>query len=196
MSEYPDIIDLTYDQARNEIKSGDILLCSGNGDFSRAIQKATDSIWSHVAFVLRHDDVDRIMVMESVEDIGVRMITLSSYVSNYNGSRKPYDGKLLIARHRDFRKEKIKELSKKAFDLLGHSYDKSEIFRIGYRIATGVRRNYCNLPEPDDDYICSEYVYECFKSVGIYMPTSCGYVTPGDFSKCPQIDPICGIILS
>jgi hypothetical protein len=194
MSRYPEIIELTYEQARNEIKSGDVLLCSGNTMFSKLIQRATGSMWSHVGFILRLDAIDRIMVMESVESIGVRTVPLSSYVSNYNGSRQPYDGRLLIARHRHFNPDRVHDLSKTAVDLLGHNYSAKEIARITYRITVNLGRNYCNLPEPDDEYICSEYAYECFKSVGIYIPTSCGYVTPADFSNAEDIEPVCGLI--
>jgi hypothetical protein len=50
-----------YDDVRTKIKSGDLLLCSGQRPFSKAIQVATRSIWSHVAFILRLDSVDRVM---------------------------------------------------------------------------------------------------------------------------------------
>src|SRR4051812_34187308 len=91
-----------YDKVRQDIKSGDLLLCSGSKPFSRAIQAATGSIWSHVAFILRLDSIERIMVLESVESIGVRTVPLSSYVRDYNGCGKGYAGDLAVARHDDF----------------------------------------------------------------------------------------------
>ena len=65
-----------YDQFRSQIKHGDLLLCSGSGWFSRMIQGATNSVWSHVGFVMRLDDIGRIMVLESVEPLGVRTRSL------------------------------------------------------------------------------------------------------------------------
>ncbi|MDF2868305.1 MAG: hypothetical protein K0S11_1775 [Gammaproteobacteria bacterium] len=82
---FPDTPIRTYDSLRNQILSGDILLCSGSALFSNLIQQATQSVWSHVAFILRLDAIDRIMVLESVESIGVRTVPLSSYVYDYNG---------------------------------------------------------------------------------------------------------------
>ena len=48
---------------------------------SQMIQAATDSIWSHVAFVVRLEVIDRIMVLESLEPVGVRTVPLSKYLS-------------------------------------------------------------------------------------------------------------------
>ena len=41
----------------------------------------------------------------------------------------------------------------------------------------------------DHAYICSEYAYECYQSVGVtidYDPA--GFVTPADFAKTPAIN--------
>lgn len=190
MRRYEGIEKLPYSLARENIRSGDILLCSGTSFFSKLIQRATGSMWSHVAFILRLDMIGRIMVMESVESIGVRTVPLSCYLSNYNGSGAPYEGNLLIARHKEFKPDKVHDLSRKAIDLLGHQYSNREIARIAYRISSNLGRNYCGLPEPDDEYICSEYAHECFRSIGLNIATSCGYVTPADFSTCKEIEPV------
>lgn len=91
IDQFPTIAIQNYEQLRPQIKSGDILLCSGNSLISSLIQKATNSVWSHIAFVIRLDSIDRIMVLESVETIGVRTVPLSTYVNNYNGSGKGYE---------------------------------------------------------------------------------------------------------
>jgi hypothetical protein len=174
---------MNYQEIRPLINSGDILLCSGSSLFSRMIQKFTKSKWSHVAFIIRLDIIDRIMVLESVESIGVRCVPLSAYFNNYNGSRMPYSGELMIARHKDMCESHIEKLSQHAVDLLGHQYDSAEIARIASRIATSfVSKGQCELPTQDDVYICSEYVYECFKSIGIMIHHSCGFVAPKDFA--------------
>ncbi len=41
-----------YDKARGEIRSGDLLLCSGSGLVSDIIKDATKSLFSHVAIIL------------------------------------------------------------------------------------------------------------------------------------------------
>lgn len=190
---FPNVPAEDYNVLRSKIRSGDILLCSGTALFSTLIQKASKSIWSHVAFILRLDTIDRIMILESVEPIGVRAVTLSSYVCNYDGTAKGYPGRILLARHAQFDPANIANLSKIAVDLLGHPYDKDEILRIATRLmarATGFEFSPGTIKQ-DREYICSEYAYECYQSVGIninYDPG--GFITPADFAKDPYINAI------
>src|ERR1700723_3969214 len=96
LNKLPDVPALPYHEARSQIFSGDILLCAGRSFYSSLINKATGSIWTHVAFILMSHDLNRLMVMESVESRGVQIVPLSSYVNNYLGSDKRYNGDLLI----------------------------------------------------------------------------------------------------
>lgn len=190
---FPNLPSLNYDQVRSQIRSGDILLCSGNGIISELIKKTTKSIWSHVAFILRLDSIDRIMVLESVESIGVRTVPLSSYINNYNGTGKGYSGRVLIARHQQFNPAYINHLSRSAVDLFGYPYNKEEILRIAARI--GMKEFGFDVNDPliktDHAYICSEYAYACYKSVGITIDFDpAGYVAPADFAKTPQVNAI------
>jgi uncharacterized protein YycO len=187
---YPNVPIQDYATLRPRIRSGDILLCSGTSVFSQLIQTATQSVWSHVAFVIRLDAINRIMVLESVETIGVRTVPLSSYVRNYNGSGHGYPGRLLIARHADFANVNIGQLSQQAVDLLGYPYDSEAIAGIAARI--GLQQ--FNVQEPNPEaltgraFICSEYVYACYRSVGIDIPyDTAGFIAPSDFAKDPQI---------
>ena len=93
-----------YIEIRREINSGDLLLCSGTSVFSSMIQAATKSIWSHVGFVMYLDSIDRVMVLESVESIGVRTVSLSKYLYDYDSRGNPYPGRITVARHRGFSK--------------------------------------------------------------------------------------------
>ena len=180
-----------YEKNKSLIKSGDILLCSGNALFSKLIKRVTKSKWSHVAFIIYVSEIDRLMVLESVESIGVRTVTLSSYFNNYNGSGEPYDGELMISRHNKMEQCDIHNLSKRAVDLLGHQYDQKEIMRITAKIATSMfREPFCEVAVSDDAYICSEYVDECFRSVGIMVETECGYIVPDNFATDVNINPV------
>ena len=196
MEAFPELPIKRYKQIRHHICSGDILLCSGNSPFSTLIQKATGSIWSHVGFVLRVDAIGRIMVLESVESIGVRAIPLSNYVRDYNATGKGYPGRLLIARHRDVKEENIANLSRAAVDFLGYPYGKEEIIRIAARIglhSMGISPTEMNLA-PQREFICSEYAHACFKSIGItidYNPM--GFIAPVDFARHPLVEMVCYI---
>lgn len=190
---YPKVPTATYDALRDNIRSGDILMCSGNATISKIIQQATKSVWSHVAFIIRLDNINRVLLLESVETMGVRTVPLSSYANNYNGTGKGYPGKILLARHREFKNDRITDLSKAAVDLLGYPYGTEELLRIAARITLAD----WHLDEPTTQltpqkaYICSEYAYECYKSVGVsidYNPK--GFVAPADFARTEAIDAV------
>lgn len=193
MEAFPLIPTKSYNELRKDIRSGDILLCSGNAVFSNMIKQATHSPWSHVGFILRLDVIDRIMVLESVESIGVRTVSLRSYVNDYNGTEKAYPGTLMIARHKDLKQENIKNLSKHAIDLLGHPYNMQEVIRIAARVSMDtVGLNPANKDElTQREFICSEYAYECFRSVGVKIDFDpMGFIAPADFARCPKVTPI------
>jgi hypothetical protein len=191
----PAVPSLPYSEARKLIRTGDLLFCSGDGTFSRLIKAFTNSIWTHVGFIWRPTDLQeaRCLVMESVEGIGVRMVPLSSYANNYNGSGDRYNGVVMIARHEDFRPEMIHGLTGKAIDLLGHPYDQAEIVRISLKIATFNALKRYELPDDNSKYICSEYAGECFDECGITFNSSCGYRTPADMATTEKVRSICTI---
>ncbi len=99
---------------------------------------------------------------------------------------------MMIARHNLMKDCDIHNLSHKAVDLLGHQYDRKEIARITAKIMTSRFKDslYCDVPEHDDAYICSEYVDECFRSIGINIETECGYIVPDNFATDKNINPI------
>lgn len=194
MNNFPNLTIKTYDEARSLIKSGDILLASGSYMFSKIIQQATNSCWSHVAIVMRLDSLERLMVLESIEDKGVRTIPLSEYVNNFEGTRVGYKGRLAIARHRDFenasaKQDGMKKLGQFAVDRFARPYDQEEIARITARIvgsAIGIRKGQIKR---NDSYICSEYVFECLDCIGIKIKyDQRSFVAPADFFSDMNID--------
>lgn len=192
--DFPVLPSKHYADIRPDIRSGDILLCSGQSLFSTLIQKATGSVWSHVAFILWIEPIERIMVLESVESIGVRAVPLSSYIRNYNGSGHPYPGRLLLARHHRIKQENINRLSHHAIDFLGYPYRQEEIVHI----ATRLSMHSLGLPDTKPDspeqraFICSEYAYTCFQSIGINIPYNpIGFIAPNDFARSHDVKQLC-----
>ena len=180
-----------YKSIRSKLVSGDLLLCSGRAASSKLIQKATNSPLSHVAFVIRVDDIDRVMVMESVESQGVRTVPLSHYLKNYGGNGKPYKGRLYIGRHTGLaslvkKKPKLlREMTQMAVDRFGYLYDKDEIVKIAGRIGLGLFGLKSNARLTDDqEYICSEYVWLIYKYIKINAKNATpGFIAPADFAK-------------
>jgi len=192
MPNFPELPSARYVDVRNEIRNGDILLCSGEYMFSKLIQKATGSCWSHVAFVLRIEEIDRVMVLESIEGKGVRTVALSEYVSNFEGTGAGYNGRLAIARHGDFSAratpENLRSMSQFAVDRFAHPYDEEEIARITARIVGSFLGFEKGEIERDQEYICSEYVYECYRNIGIDIPYDRrGFVAPADFARADKV---------
>lgn len=192
---FPSGPEVDYTQFREHIQPGDILLCSGSAWFSRMIQRATRSVWSHVGFVMILESIDRVMVLESVESSGVRTVPLSKYLSDYDSQGNAYPGGLVIARHQQFGATATEAARRKfgqfAVSLFGYPYDKGEIAKIAARIAASF------LPfssdekrelERDKEYICSEYAWECYNSIGVTIePNRGGFIAPADFAKCPEV---------
>lgn len=86
-----------YEQHRADMRTGDLILFSGNGFISRGIQAITGSPWSHVAVVLHVPLYDFLCSFESttLSDIpdlttgkpikGVHLVPLSQRIATYDG---------------------------------------------------------------------------------------------------------------
>lgn len=199
---FPSAPALPYDNAlRARLNTGDVLLCSGSGVFSELIQQATDSLWSHVALIVRLDALDRILLFESVETFGVRAVPLSRYLA-HDAQDRPYPGGLVVVRHRTFATvssaQSIQRMLQFAVDQFGSPYNRQEIVRIAARIlgnslqAPVAHRKETSLKE----FICSEYVAACFAQAGVSLTIGDrGYVTPADFAD-PQAVELIAVLQS
>ncbi len=186
-----------YDVIRTLVKTGDVALCSGTAPFSRLIQWATGSPWSHIAMVVRLEEIDRVMVIEAVAKVGVRLVPLSRFLSGGDAkARKPFAGKCVIARHDDFAAHAagggLRKLDEFAFDRLGTPFSPLEITKIGLRIFLGAFRvRIPKMASPDDEFFCSEYLAECYKRIGIDIPwDGRGFIAPDDFAKDAKVQPV------
>ena len=186
VKKFPNLRARRYEDVRDELQSGDVLLCKGSGIFSKMIQESSGSIWSHVGFIMRLDSIDRVMVLESVESIGVRTVPFSHYIKNYKDG-KGYPGRLLVARLRDFPSDnakKLNRLSQFAVDRFGCPYNTDGIAKIAARITLGLFGFHGKRLKDDQEFICSEYAYYCYKSVGLEIPwDDRGFIAPKDFAQ-------------
>ena len=171
-----------YAAVRPGLRTGDLFFAAGNYLLSRAIRHLTKSAWSHVGVVVVLADVDRVLLLESVEDVGVRFAPLSKYLTDYDGGR-PYDGMLALARPTFVTPAFATRLAAIGCDELTRPYDKDELGRIVARIVM-------NLPSPaakKEGYICSELVHECFKRAGHTFAHADGYIAPEDIWRDPAV---------
>ena len=162
-----------YQEIRATLSSGDLLFASGNYWVSKAIRKTTLSAWSHVGILFNVQSLNRILLLESVEDIGVRFAPLSKYLSDYEKSR-PYRGEIIIARAKGVNPKVQKRLAQVGIDELTKPYDTNEVAKILARIS--LRRGKWKR---DREYICSELVYECFYNAGkLFEFDKRGFISP------------------
>ena len=188
-----------YEEVRKLVRDGDLLLCSVHEPMSRLIRWATKSPWSHVALAFRMPDIERVIVLECVERLGVRAVPLSSFIARTAHGVTPFPGKILLARHEGLsaksRQKPLKKMAGFGFDRLGDRFSQAEMLKIALRIALG--RLHIKTPRslgPDDEFICSEFVARCFEEVDLKVPwDGYGFVAPADFACDPRLQPIAQI---
>jgi hypothetical protein len=179
-----------------KVRDGDLLLCSGADPFSKLIGWATSSPWTHVALAYRDPSLGRIMVFESVQQLGVRTVPLSKFIHQSSTGQKPYPGKIILARHADYADKggksgsaPMRHLADFAVDRFGQPFAGTEILKIATRIMVGsLDRKMPRSLGPKNEFICSEYVSKCFEAVGIQITwDGRGFIAPADFARDPKV---------
>ena len=176
---------LPYTTLRDDLRSGDLIFCSGSYVFSGLIQRFTGSVWSHVGIIYRDEHLGRVFILESETGIGVRLVPLSKYLLDYHGRRRPYRGEIVIGRvDPNLDTEQVRKAVSYGMDLLTRPYDNGEILRIAARIAFRVGRR-----TRDRKYICSELVDECFRAGGLRFSRPDNFISPDDIwrNDCVQV---------
>lgn len=191
---FREIVQINYERAIEVIQTGDLLFCSGSYLISEFIKKVSQSDMSHVAFLFKWNG--RVLVFESVEQAGVRIIPLLHYVSNYDNSGKKYKGSLYIARHEKlidsaYDEALLSPMLGKGIDSLNQQYAQAEIMRILTRIQLGIgqRKN-------QNEFICSEFVDQCFQQIGIQFARSeGGFIYPEHIAADQRVFPLFELVV-
>ena len=133
-----------YAAVRADLRTGDLVFCSGSYFLSGLIQRLTRSVWSHVGIIYNDADLQRVFVLESEIGIGVRLAPLSKYLRDYHGRYRPYRGQIVAARVQpDVDAQRIKLAISFGMDELTRPFDNFEMLRIAMRILFRVgRRTY------------------------------------------------------
>ena len=187
-----------YAKARALVQNGDLLLCSATDPFSRLIRWSTKTPWSHIAVAYRIESLDRVMVFEAVEKIGVRTVPLSTFITKTSEGTTPYPGQILLARDQRF--EGVDDKKKRAmydfaFQRLGDRFAPGEIAKIAVRMMLGrMARKMPKMLGAKNEFICSEYVAKCYAKAGLKIPwDGLGFIAPGDFALAPDVQAIAQI---
>ncbi len=165
---------VAYLAIRDELKTGQLVFCSGKYLFSGIIQRLTKSVWSHVAIIYKDEKLGRILILEAEPQIGIRLIPLSKYLKDYKGTNKPYKGLMYIADMKEaFTAHQLNSAISFGLDELTRPYDNWEIIRIMLRILFRVGKR-----ERNRNYICSELVREAFAKTGLHFPLTNSFISP------------------
>ena len=187
-----------YAKVRALVQDGDLLLCSARDPMSKLIRWSTKTPWSHVAIAYRIPSLDRVMVFEAVEKIGVRTVPLSRFISCTSEGTHPFPGQILLARDQRIEgldKKKSKAMYDFAFGTLGDRFAPFDIVKIALRLTVGrLSRKMPKFLGPRNEYICSEYVAKCYAKAGLKIPwDGLGFVAPGDFALAPDVNAVAQI---
>ena len=179
-----------YEDIRDCLDTGDIVLFSGTGPVSTGIKVGTQSPWSHVGMVVRVDDPTLVLVYQSttlskVKDYidnmpkqGVQINVLSQCVASYSG-------RIALRRLEVVRSPAMREvLNDFREDMKGRPYETSklELLRSAYDGPFGSN---C---EDLSSLFCSELVAEAYQRMGLLLSEEHGgkhsnEFTPKDFSS-------------
>ncbi|HLK30544.1 MAG TPA: YiiX/YebB-like N1pC/P60 family cysteine hydrolase [Puia sp.] len=173
-----------YNEVRSILKTGDILFCSGDYLFSRIIQRLTKSTWSHTAIIYKDETLGRVLVLEAEPSVGIRLIPLSKYLTDYNGTKKPYKGRIFDNKLKtELDKEHFSRGISFGLDELTRPYDGHEIIRIFFRIVFRMGKRQKNRA-----YTCSELVHSMYSKAGVDFKFHDSYISPDDIWKDERVD--------
>jgi len=185
-----------YSQLRQNILNGDLLFCGGNYAFSKVIRYFSGgSRVSHIGIVYWWNG--RLMLLESVENDGVRIVPVSQYLYNYENSNNPYDGRIYLARdtrlyrtHESMRNQQVDRLLTQAASLLNKKFGFWDVVVFFWKGATGRGTYHVN-----DYFLCSEFVTKCFDLIELKYPDDgSGFITPEHIAGAPSVNALCEII--
>ena len=147
----------SYQDLREQMKTGDLLLFRGNRLLSGVIERLSDSPYSHVAIVARWRD--RVVAFQA--DLrGVEVLPASTMVCRYSGKVDWWSLKQEL-REGSFKEH---ELFNTALTLLGIKYGYWRLFELGVRIVLGRTLNPKDAHATPDSLFCSEFVSRCYRN--------------------------------
>jgi hypothetical protein len=177
---------MEYNDIRDDLKTGDVVLFDGRGWISRLIKLGTFSRWSHVGLVYVPRQGGTVFLYESttLSNVkgakgapvkGVQTVDLWNRVRNYKGSiairrvnRDKFNYQEIIAFEKMRSKYRHKVYERSVAELI-----KSAFGRFGW-----------NQKEDDSSLFCSELVAASLKALGVLSSAkSSNSYTPADFGN-------------
>ena len=146
-----------------------------------------------MAIAYRWPAAGRLLAFECVQHIGVHAVSIERFISQTSSGTHPYPGKIVLARHADMPgPTKLKPLADFAIDAMGDRFSPGEIIKIATRITVGrLNRHMPKSLGAKDEFICSEYIDRCLRTVGIKIGwDGLGFIAPADFAFDPKVEAV------
>lgn len=179
-----------YEDLRDELKTGDIVLFSSSSPLSWATKLATMSKWSHVGMIVCLEEYEFVTVWESTTSTGLRdldtkrlhkgvqLTPLSSRVQGYKG-----DVAVRRLSGANFGGDRVQGLMRLRKRLRNTPYEQHALELINAALDTPLHESTEDL----SSVFCSELVAEAYQELGL-LPSGEGQkpsneYTPVDFSS-------------
>ena len=178
----------SYQDLRQQIQTGDLLLFRGNRLLSSAIERLSDSPYSHVAVLARWED--RIVAFQA--DLrGVEVLPASTMVCKYQGKVDWW------ALKRDARATtgfSDKVLLDTSLTLLGIKYGYLKLLGLGLKILFGRALKPGDAHATPDSLFCSQFVSLCYRSAShdkldVNLKANDASTSPSDFATSGFFEP-------
>jgi hypothetical protein len=185
----------TYNDIRDQLRTGDLVLFSGKSAVSNIIKLFSGGKWSHVGMVLIMEEFDRMVLLwesttlSNIPDIetqtptkGVQLLPLSQRVATYQGEITVRRlNKVISDGMYTSLGEARKELSRKPYER-----SQIELLKVAYDGIGGASSG-----EDLSSLFCSELVAEAYQAMGLLPEYPTGLpsneYTPIDFSDRRQL---------
>lgn len=178
----------SYSNVRVELRTGDVLLWRGRRLFSWVIRWLGRSVYSHAGIVVRlrlHSGSDRVMLAESVEGKGCRLVPLSDAVAA-GGWIDWYRVDHTVAW------PDADAIADAALGNLGQRYGWGSIWRIFGRrlVPVNQERSMDDGALSGREMVCSEFVSHVLRRAGVDLVArrSDGTTEPGDLAMSPLLE--------
>jgi len=112
------------------LKSGDILFCCGDAIFSKVVKAVTKAAISHVGLLYFEDGSSDLMMIHSMDFVGVAPLPLQAYAETYDHGYG-YNGMLVVGRHARLEglpEERVREMISFALSNVGRPYNKDAVY--------------------------------------------------------------------
>lgn len=185
-------MSVPYSEIKDKLKTGDIVLFSGQYNMSHLVEKLEESRWSHVAMVVRLPGYDEPLLYEAtaltnLEDLshhdhitGPKVVSLIDRLKTYGKDVKPYEPPVYGVRQlsKDLTLKDLSIIESILNDL--HGLPNPGEKRMIFEVLIG---RYLYIPTRMIDITCSGFIAYTYKKLGLlksHKPIN-GYM-PKDFS--------------